>query len=828
MAVAEEKVAEGVRLQQAGRLAEAETLFREVVAADPTDYNAAFRLAVLYMHAGRNDEAAAAYQRLIAQDPRNASALANFGTVLQALGRVDEAERRYREAVVANPALSAAQANLAVLLEHQGRLDDAIDAYRALLRIDPEDMRALPRLPALLLSRDRVAEALPLLQRWHELEPDNPHLAFLWGAVHLMRGAPDDAVPFLERAATAAPKTTAATLARALAASRRPLDALAWFDTALAAAPKDANLLADKAAALLAAGRREAAEATAVTAIELQRNQAAARAVLGQLRQSEFRHAAALAEFDFALAARPNDAALWANRGASLQALGRTAEALKAYDVAVERAPRNGDNWFNYGTVLQAAGRFDEARSAFRRAREHKPNLASIDAHLLHMQLKVCDWRELPETNARLVAATRSELQDGKASTAPPFALYGAEAPFALKMAATRSYAATITQTAEPARQRLAFRYAARTDKLRIGYLSPDFRGHSAGRLFETLLRYHDRSRYALHGYSLTSAATHDAATAGFADAFDAFHDVHRLGHEDAARRIHADGIHVLVDLASYTRGARPEILALRPAPVQCHYLGYNLPLGADWCPYLIGDPVSFADPAIRAALPARLVLLEGPWVAAEPQPPVQPMSRGEAGLPPDAFVLANFSAPQKLEPILWGAWMRILRAVPHAVLWMLDAGDSVRRNLLREASQYGVGAQRIVWAPPLKHADHVRRLACADLSLDTYTYKGGATALESLAAGVPVLTLQNPGPAWVASLATAAGTPETIACDVTDYERVAINLAAEPTVLARLRTQLQAARGTAAFQPARWARDVERAYETMWREYESGISPTV
>ena len=828
MALAEEKVAQGVRLQEAGRLAEAEALFREVVSADPSDYNAAFRLAVLYMHAGRNDEAAAAYQRLIAQDPRNAGALANFGTVLQALGRLDEAERRYREAITANPALSSAQANLAVLLEQQGRFDDAIEAYRAVLRIDPEDMRALPRLPALLLARDKVAEALPLLQRWHEIEPDNPHLAFLWGAVHLMRGAPEDAVPFLERAAAREPQSMAATLARALTAAGRPQDAIAWFETALRAAPADANLLADYAAALFACGRATDADAMAQKATARQQGNASARAVLGQLRQAEFRHSAALAEFDLALAARPTDPTLWANRGASLHALGRTTEALKAYDLAVNGAPRNGDIWFNYGTVLQAAGRFDEARSAFRRAREHKADHASIDAHLLHMQLKVCDWRELAETNARLVAETQAELNTNDSSTAPPFALYGADAPFVLKMTATRAYAAAITAAAEPVRQRLAFRYAGRAGKLRIGYISPDFRGHSAGRLFETLLRHHDRSRYEIFGYSLTTAATRDLATAAFSDAFDAFRDVHMLGHEDAARRIHADGIHVLVDLASYTRGARPEILALQPAPVQCHYLGYNLPLGADWCPYLIGDPVSFADPAIRSALPARLVMLQGSWVAGEPQAPVPPMTRAEAGLPDAAFVMANFSAPQKLEPVLWGAWMRILRAVPRAVLWMLDAGDTVRRNLLREAARHGIAAQRIVWAPPLKHAEHLRRLACADIALDTYTYKGGATALECLAAGVPVLTLQNPGPAWGASLAVAAGTPETIAQDVTDYERLAIHLAEHPAARADLGTRLGNVRNTPAFQPVAWARDVEAAYETMWREHEAGLSPAV
>ena len=333
------------------------------------------------------------------------------------------------------------------------------------------------------------------------------------------------------------------------------------------------------------------------------------------------------------------------------------------------------------------------------------------------------------------------------------------------------------------------------------------------------MLAAHDRSRIELFGYSLSH--TGDATTDWFAGKFDAFRDLSEASHEEAAVAIHKDGVNILVDLASHTRGARPEILALQPAPVQCHYLGYNLPLGSDWCPYLIGDPVSFADEAMRAALPARLVMLRGPWAAMDAGTPPVPMSRAEAGLPDNAFVLANFSAAQKVEPVLWGVWMRILTAVPNAVLWMLDGGEAVRRNLLREAEAAGIQPERIVWAQPLPHAEHVRRLACADVSLDTYHYKGGATALECLAAGVPVVTLRNPGPAWGASLTVAAGVPETVAEDAAEYEHLTIALGRDPRAVARLKTKLREARATAPlFQPAAWARDVEAAFETMWAEY--------
>ena len=202
-------------------------------------------------------------------------------------------------------------------------------------------------------------------------------------------------------------------------------------------------------------------------------------------------------------------------------------------------------------------------------------------------------------------------------------------------------------------------------------------------------------------------------------------------------------------------------------------------------------------------------------------------MTRAEAGLPTQGFIYANFNAPQKCEPIIWGVWMRILSAVAGSVLWILGAGKTVQRNLAREAEARRVAADRIIFAPPLGHDDHVCRLPLADVAFDTHFYKGGATPLEFLGANVPVMTLLNVRPAWGASLTHAAGVPETAAKDIAEYERIAVELATNPDKLADIKARLRAApqsspKPAPLYDTQRWARDVEAAFETMWADFQS------
>jgi predicted O-linked N-acetylglucosamine transferase (SPINDLY family) len=286
----------------------------------------------------------------------------------------------------------------------------------------------------------------------------------------------------------------------------------------------------------------------------------------------------------------------------------------------------------------------------------------------------------------------------------------------------------------------------------------------------------------------------------------------------------------VLIDLAGYTTYSRTALFALRPAPVQAHWLGFLDTMGADFLPYVLAD--ACAAPAQAAAHYSEAVVeLPDAFAVAAGLPIAERTpTRAECGLPQDGFVFCCLNGFQKLDPRSFAAWMRILGRVPGSLLWLFDGTTATgKQSLRREAARLGVDAERIAFAPRLPVPEYLARYRVADLFLDSFDYNAGATALGALAAGLPVLTC--PGESFVsrmgASFCRAAGLPELVCASPETYEERAVALAAGRDELASLRRRLAAARATAPlFDGPRFVRGLERAYRMMWRDYRDGVPP--
>ena len=312
--------------------------------------------------------------------------------------------------------------------------------------------------------------------------------------------------------------------------------------------------------------------------------------------------------------------------------------------------------------------------------------------------------------------------------------------------------------------------------------------------------------------------------------AFEHFVDLRTVSHGDAARRIHADGIDILVDLKGYTSGARTAILAPRPAPIQVNFLGYPGTMGADFVDYVLAD-ATVAPMADQPQYAEKIVHLPDCYqpndrmrAIAEPAP-----TRAQCGLPERGFVFCSFNNSQKLTPGFFAIWMRLLKAVPGSVLWLLGTGATIEANLRREAHSRGVAPERLVFAPMIGLAEHLARYRHADLFLDTLPYNGHTTASDALWAGVPVLTCAGPTFAGrvAASLLKAVGLRELTTASAGEYEALALRLATEPALLTGLRRRLAANRATAPlFDAARFARGIEAAYARMWEIWRAGRPP--
>jgi protein O-GlcNAc transferase len=368
----------------------------------------------------------------------------------------------------------------------------------------------------------------------------------------------------------------------------------------------------------------------------------------------------------------------------------------------------------------------------------------------------------------------------------------------------------------------------ARPSRLTIGYLSSCFGDHPIGHVTSGLFAAHDRERFRILGFSGRDRQAEAAPYAGMIRAgFEALHEIGSLAPAEAAARIAAERVDILVALDQHMDWpgptSSPEILARRPAPLQLAWLGVAAGTGLPAVDYLLADAVTV--PPGEAGLYAETVWhLSGCYHCASPHPiaPTVP-GRAECGLPETGLVFAGFNNIEKIDREAFTAWMAILRAVPGSVLWLTNQRRFAvtEANLRAEAEALGVAGARLVFAHRLPDkAAHLARHAQADLLLDTFTINASTTALDALWAGVPVLTRQ--GPRFSARLAEtflrSLGLEGLVAADTEEFVGLAVTLARDPARLAALKARLRDAVATGPlFDIAGFARKLEAAYDQLW-----------
>jgi predicted O-linked N-acetylglucosamine transferase (SPINDLY family) len=709
--------------------------------------------------------AAAAYSRARDLLPDDAAVHNNLGLALREAGDLPASIAALQEAVRLRPGYWVAYNNLGLSQEASGDADGALASFRAALAAKPDYGRARHNLGNALRRRGERAAGTALL-----------------------------------RAAVA----------------HDPLYAEAW------------NSLG---AALREDGAFTEAEDALRRALHVRPRYPKALLNLAQLHADLERPADALAGYRQAMALDPGYVKAFVGAAAVLQREGRLEEALGAAEAAVARVPSSADAHLQRGAVLRASGRLEEALAAYEQAVALDGDQDAARAARLELRSEQCDWRDRDADVLRLRASSAAALARGDvpaltASAAHRFVPCTPEEQRALARDASRRLAARLA----PLRASLGLAHVARArERLRVGYLSCDFRNNAVGHLTRGLFRAHDRARFEVFAYSYGPDDGSVYRRTAEADA-EHFVDVAALSHADAARRIHADGIDLLVDLVGGAGNGRPEILALRAAPVQVHYLGYPASVGRALVDCFVADRVTVPEGAERffdeavVRLPDAYQLNDDRQEVAGEIP-----ARAACRLPEAAFVFACFNANYKIEPGIFGDWMRVLQRVPGSVLWLLETAPATAANLGREAAARGVDPARLVFAGMTGKKHHLARHRLAQLFLDTPFCNAHTTASDALWAGLPVLT--SPGDAFAsrvaASLLTSAALPELIAPDREAYVETAVRLATDRTALARLTDRLRASPARLPlFDTTRTVRALERTYSAMWQRRQRGEPP--
>jgi protein O-GlcNAc transferase len=548
---------------------------------------------------------------------------------------------------------------------------------------------------------------------------------------------------------------------------------------------------------------------------------------------------------------QPENPDAFLNLGEALMAADQYGEALAAYEQAIKLKPTLIAARIGQGKALAMLGRFDEADAVFVEAAHQDPKgsfacfqrvadrsglpispswqVRAIEIFLSKrwIQQQVCDWRFRTDYLSQLGRyAEVLAKTDGSAYDAS-LAFQGHSSPLSVMQrrglldAVAKGIAAA---AGSPVRRRLA----RPPGPVRIGFLSPNFREHPSAQLNWRLLSLLDRSRFKVFGYSLVKSE--GPLRQRVIQSCDVFREMAAMNGWETAKRIALDGIDILVDLSGHLDYSRPEVLALRPAPLRVSFLGSPGAIGADLVDYRMTD--HFTTPPEDASfwseklafLPQTVAIYNNLEEISATHP-----SRSDCGLPEHGFVFCCFNASYKIEPEVFAVWMRLLARIPDSVLWLLDSGEATLANLQREATVQGIASERLVFAPRLPRAEHLARHACADLFLDTFHCGAMATAGDALWSGLPVLTC--PGNSMAArmsgTIVRAAGLPELVVTDRDAYAATAFRLATRPDKLAALRENLARNRATCAlFDTEQRVRDLGQAFTMMWERHAAGLPP--
>lgn len=533
--------------------------------------------------------------------------------------------------------------------------------------------------------------------------------------------------------------------------------------------------------------------------------------------------------FQAALKLNPSNLDARQNLATVLYSLGQHDHGIELFRDVLKVRPNVPEIHFNLSQTLERAGRHAEAIEEARVALKLSPGYAAAAAALYFLMRRCCVWQGMDEV-AAVIDADIDAAGPGVRVAETPFLNVGRCDDPARNLAVARSWGNALARSNPPLFEGRLL--PSRPDgRIRLGYLSSDMQQHAVGQLMRGLLRRHDRNRFdvSIYSYGRDDGSVYRQ---DIVQACDAFVDIRELAHADAARRIHADGVDILVDLNGWTRGHRLAVCAHRPAPIQACYLGYPGTTGCSFIDYAIVDS-TVVPPEHAGHFNEALVFMPDCYLVTDDEQPIagQGPLRAEAGLPAEAFVFCSFNGPAKVEPIMFDAWMRILGAVPGSVLWLRHGGDDLAdTNLRAEAERRGVAGDRLVFARAVPGKDdHLFRMGLADLGLDTRIYNGHTTTADTLWAGVPVVALEGRHFASrvAASCLKAVGLAELITPSLDAYEALAIRLAGRPEELGRLRERLAANRLTfPLFDTARFARHLEQAFETMWRRHEQGGPP--
>ena len=844
---------QALALYQANRLPEAEAAFAAWCALHPEDAETWSLLGIVHGSQGQWDQAERCCRTAIAADPAFGEAHVNLGVVLEARGQLDAAVSSYKEALRLNPQAQI-HVNIGITLTAQGKRREALSHFRAAVALNPGNTDAWQALGAALEVEGEFTEAEDSYRTVLEINPASDEARFNLGNVLLATQRFNDAQAHYLKTLQLNPRHAGAynNLGLTQAALDQNASAEASYRNALKLNPSHAGAHKNLGLLLAQGGRQREAGEHFQRSLEQKPEQADVHLHLANLLAAGGHLPDAATQYRAALALAPDLRDAQVRLAGVLHVLGHVDEAIALYRALLKRNPDWAEAQMYLGLALTSHGRVDAAIDCYRTALRLKPDSAEATNYLgvalghkgaldesvecFRAALRINPDYADAYNNLGAALDNQGDAQGALASHRRALALkpdfFDAHSSILFMLhfqpdhdpdAVAKEYQNWNRRHAEPLQAAIQPHANERAPerRLRIGYVSDDFREHATNYFFEPVLAAHDSAQVEIFCYDTNVHP--DAVTERLKSHAHHWRTIVGMSDEQTAEAIRRDAIDILVDLKGHTGHHRLLVFAQKPTPLQVTWLGYPNTTGLATMDYWIADR-HIADNAMTGQYHSeKLLRLPDFYMCFRPKP-----GAPEAGPPPalaNGFVsFGSFNTPSKINAKVIAVWAEILKSVSGSRLLMAAVPEGKAQANLRERfAAAGIGADRLILKPRLTHAEFLRLHREADIALDSFPCNGTTTTLHDLWMGLPVIALAGTFHASRVgvSILTNLGLPELIAQTPEDYVRIARDLAADTARLSALRAGLrERLRASPLMDATRFTRNLEAAYREIWRDW--------
>jgi protein O-GlcNAc transferase len=779
-----------MQYHQMGDLQSAQAFYQQVLENDPNHSEALHLLGVIAAQIGNHQTAVELIQKAIKRNDTIPNFHNSLGNVLWSQGQLTEAENCYQRSLALNPYFTEAHNGLGNVLKEQGKWVEAAESYQRALRSNPNYAEAYYNLGNVRQAQGLLPEAIQCYQQALALSPNHIEAHYNLGISLMKQG--------------------------------NPAEAIVQFKEALALAPDEIEIHNHLGIALLGQGKASEAVQRFQRAIILKPEHSTTHYNLATALNKLGKFTEAIASYEKALHFNPDDASTHYNLAIALEQQGQITTAIDHYQQTIRLNPNHLEAHNNLGILFSEQGKFTEALACYQQALSLNPNYAEVHNHLAGVLL---NQGELEQSLNHYRQALAIKPDFTTAHTALLLALHYVEGLEARKLFS--EHQRFNEQHAKALKPSVARHLNDNSPhrKLKVGYVSPDFRQHPVAHFIEPVLRHHNRAEFEIFCYY--THAKIDAITQRLQQSVDHWINCVPLSDEVLAERIKQDQIDILIDLAGHTSDNRLLVFARKAAPVQVTYLGYPNTTGLTSIDYRITDhhrdPEGLADELSSETL----IRMPESYYCYHPYEN-SPTIKNLPSLQNDFITFGSLNNYVKLNSKMRALWAEILQAVPDSKLRLKPSNQILNDPKSREAIEkqfmtLGIQPTQLIFEEMSPSPSHLNSYHQIDIALDSYPFNGGTTTCEALWMGVPVITLvgETHTARMGLSLLSTLGLSELIAYTPKEYVELAIKLANEKAYLQSLRKSLREKMQTSPLMDGpRYTHHLESAYRKMWEKW--------